>query len=188
MAKNIRPRLLAISGSTRHQSTNTALLKAISASCQDIADIEVFAALNTLPIFSPDEEGERTPEQVINLCLKVEAADGLIFAVPEYAHGIPGGLKNALDWMVSRTEFPDKPLLMVHASDRGVFVRAALSEVLRTMSGRLMSEDGLTIHLIGKPPQTVGSILQSSGNVEAMRTALIAFVAAIKALEGSELL
>ena len=178
--KNTRARLLAISGSMRHQSTNTALLKAISASCQDIADIEVFAALNTLPIFNPDDEGERTPAQVTNLCLKVEAADGLIFAVPEYAHGIPGGLKNGLDWMVSRTEFPDKPLLMVHASDRGAFVRAALSEVLRTMSGRLMSDDGLTIHLIGKSAPAARTILSSPENVEAMRAAVADFTTAIE--------
>lgn len=68
-------------------------------------------------------------------------ADGVIISSPEYAHGIPGSLKNALDWLVSTTVLSDKPLLLISASpSRGEFVHAQLTEVLKTMSAPPLAE------------------------------------------------
>ena len=101
-----------------------------------------------MPIFNPDLEGETTPRAVSEFAAQIADADGLIISCPEYAHGIPGGLKNALDWLVSREEIPFKPVLLVHASHRGDYALAALSEVLKTMSVALMPGDILRIPLL----------------------------------------
>ena len=174
-------RILCISGSARRASTNGALLEAIAETCADLARF-AFARIDDLPIFSPDLEGERTPPVVARFAQSVADADGLLFAVPEYAHGIPGGLKNALDWLVSRAEFPDKPMMMVHASNRGAHTKAALAEVLRTMSGRLISEDGLTLDLMGKSAEDLQAILASQETLAAMRRTIQAFVIEIRRL------
>jgi len=168
-------RILCISGSARADSTNTWLLHAIASHCSDLAEF-AFARIDDLPIFSSDLEGDRTPPVVERFATSVGDADGLLFAVPEYAHGIPGGLKNGLDWLVSRAEFPDKPMMMVHASARGAYVRAALAEILRTMSGRLVSEDGLTLDLMGKSPAELKTIFAAAETQTEMRRALQAFL------------
>ncbi|HET6159872.1 MAG TPA: NADPH-dependent FMN reductase [Dongiaceae bacterium] len=172
-----RPHLLCISGSVRQASTNTTLLRAIAAQCADLAHFS-FAAIGALPIFNPDLEGERTPQIVQRFAASVAAADALLCAVPEYAHGIPGGLKNALDWLVSRAEFPDKPIVMVHANGRGEHVRPALAEVLRTMSGRVVSEDGLTLHLMGKSGDELQALLAADARAD-MRRMMQALLAEI---------
>ena len=174
-----RPRILCISGSVRQASTNTALLQAIAAHCADLARF-TFARIGDLPIFNADLEGDRTPEIVEQFARSVAEADGLLFAVPEYAHGIPGGLKNALDWLVSRPEFPDKPTMMVHASTRSDHARASLGEVLRTMSGRLVSDDGLSLHLMGKSEGELATLLASQETRQQMRSTVQMFVTEIE--------
>lgn len=154
-------RLLAISGSLRQRSTNRALLKAMASNAPAGTVVEFFDELGGLPIFNPDLEGELTPESVLHFASHVRTADGLLIACPEYAHGIPGGLKNALDWLVSRDEIPFKPVMLVCASHRNGISHAALEEVLRTMSVRLMPGAGLTIHLLGKKGAEIDQALSA---------------------------
>ncbi|HEY1386420.1 MAG TPA: NADPH-dependent FMN reductase [Dongiaceae bacterium] len=173
-----RPVILCISGSVRRASTNTALLQALAAHCADLAQF-AFARIGDLPIFNPDLEGERTPPVVEQFARSVADSAGLLFAVPEYAHGIPGGLKNALDWLVSRSEFPDKPMMMVHASTRSEHARSSLAEVLRTMSGRLVSEDGLSLGLMGKSEEELAALLAAKETRAQMRAAVQTLLAEI---------
>jgi chromate reductase len=119
-------RLLAISGSLRRVSTNSALLRAMAGNAPAGVSIDLFEGLGNLPIFNPDREGDLTPQPVLDFARQVGEADGLIIACPEYAHGIPGGLKNALDWLVSRDEIPFKPVMLVRASNRNDISDAAL--------------------------------------------------------------
>jgi chromate reductase len=101
--------------------------------------VESYAGLALLPHFSPDLDVEPFPEPVAALRAVIGAADGLVIATPEYAHGMPGSLKNALDWLVSATEPIHKPILLISASPSGAaHAHAQLSEVLRTMSMRLV--------------------------------------------------
>lgn len=126
-------KILAISGSAREASTNTALLRAMKDIAPSSIKFSVFDQINTLPIFSPDDEGE-TPAVVEEFIKSVSASDGIIISSPEYIRCIPGGLKNAIDWMVSRTEIIDKPIVLVHASSRGDDMLVSLRRVLSTVS------------------------------------------------------
>lgn len=168
-------RLLAISGSLRRASTNTALLRAMTENAPSGVTVEIYEGLGDLPIFNPDREGDLTPAEVIQLGEKVRAADGIVISCPEYAHGIPGGLKNALDWLVSRDEIPFKPVMLVRASSRNDISHAALQEVLRTMSTALMPETRIAIHLLGKKPDDIGRILSEPQMQQAMAAALTRF-------------
>ena len=165
-------KLLGISGSLRRVSTNTALLRALAENVPASVTLEISDLIGALPIFNPDREGELTPSSVEAFARSIREADGLVFSCPEYAHGIPGGIKNALDWMVSRDEIPNKPALIVRASTRSDHALASLQEVLRTMSLRLKPEVGFSIHLLGKAGERMDEILSAAEARDAMRRAL----------------
>ncbi|QKC81053.1 NADPH-dependent FMN reductase [Mesorhizobium sp. NZP2077] len=167
--------ILAISGSLRAASTNSALVAALARNAPTGCRVSVYDRLGRLPIFNPDDEAERTPREAADLIDAVTGADGIIVSCPEYAHGVPGGLKNALDWLVSRDAAVAKPAMPVHASPRSLFARAALAEIMRTMSFALYEDAVLEIALLGKKPQEVAAILAEPANVLAMRDALAAF-------------
>lgn len=97
--------LLAISGSLRASSGNTALLKAVQQAAGPGTHTEFFALLEAIPAFNPDREMETPPAAVAALRQSVAASDAVLFSTPEYAHGVPGALKNALDWLVGSGEF-----------------------------------------------------------------------------------
>ncbi|TIT19655.1 MAG: NAD(P)H-dependent oxidoreductase [Mesorhizobium sp.] len=173
--------ILAISGSLRAASTNSALLAALAQNAPPDCHVAVYDGLGRLPIFNPDDEGGRTPPQAAALIGAVTRADGVIVSCPEYAHGVPGGLKNALDWLVSRDAAVGKPAMLVHASPRSLFARAALVEIMRTMSFALYEDRALEIGLLGKGPPEVEKILAEPANRLAMRNVLSAFAEVIGA-------
>jgi NAD(P)H-dependent FMN reductase len=152
-------RFLAICGSLRAASTNCVLLEAFARHAPEGVAVDLCDKVRDLPLFDPDRDGDRRPPAVTELARQVGAADGLIIASPEYAHGIPGPLKSALDWLVSGFEIPNKPVMLVHASARGTFVREHLSEVLRTMSTKLYPGPAFEIHLVGKPADEARQML-----------------------------
>lgn len=175
-------RLLGISGSLRRVSTNTALLRALRDNAPAGITLDISELIGELPIFNPDREGELTPPDVEAFGRSIRAADGLVISCPEYAHGIPGGIKNALDWMVSRDEIPHKPALLVRASTRSDYALGALQEVLRTMSLRLKPEVGFAVHLLGRAAERMDEILTASDARDGMRHALEDFRDWINAL------
>lgn len=175
-------KFLGISGSLRRGSTNTALLRALRDNAPESVTLDISELIGELPIFNPDREGDLTPPAVEAFGRSIRDADGLVIACPEYAHGIPGGIKNALDWMVSRDEIPGKPALLVRASTRSDYALEALREVLRTMSLRLKPEPGFTVHLLGKASERKDEILSSPEARDGMRRALVDFTDWIRAL------
>ena len=128
---------LAISGSARAHSTNTAMLRAMSEIAQPDHSIRVFDGIRHLPVFSPDLEALRLPNTVRDFASLIRRSDGLIISSPEYVRAIPGGLKNAIDWLVSRDELTSKPIVLMHASHRGDDMLAQIRIVLSTVSSRL---------------------------------------------------
>jgi NAD(P)H-dependent FMN reductase len=127
-------KILAISGSGRARSTNTALLRAVAVIAQPDHDVTVFADVARLPVFSPDLEAGPLPEPVQCFVDSIANSDCVIISSPEYVRAIPGGLKNAIDWLVSRDEIISKPVALMHASHRGDDMLAQLRLVLSTVS------------------------------------------------------
>jgi chromate reductase len=127
---------LAISGSLRAQSSNTEVLRACAILAPASVRIRIFDGLADLPHFNPDLdlEGAVPPPSVAGFRAEIDAADALLISSPEYAHGVPGSLKNALDWLVSSPGMVFKPIALLNVSPRSTYAYASLAEVLRTMS------------------------------------------------------
>ena len=170
------PRLLAISGSLRSGSTNAALLRAIADASRPDTTVELFGGLRDLPIFSPDREGEATPLAVEAFGAAVRAADGLIVSSPEYVRAIPGGLKNAIDWLVSRDEIAAKPIALAHASHRGDDMLGSLRAVLSTVSSGFYEARFLRLPLMGMSEQEVRAHCRLPENDRAIRDFVEGFV------------
>jgi NAD(P)H-dependent FMN reductase len=147
------PVFLAISGSLRRISTNTTLLEALADLAPPGVDIVLYRELATLPAFNPDvemqgEEALPAPVQAFRRALQQAAA--VIVSSPEYAHGVPGALKNALDWVVGTGELVGKPVALLNPSPASHFAHPSLAETLRVMSARLVEPACLTLPLAGK--------------------------------------
>ncbi|MDO4247223.1 MAG: NADPH-dependent FMN reductase [Deinococcus sp.] len=138
-------RVLLLCGSLRAESVNRALLRAFAEQAPAAAEVQFFDGLNAIPIFNPDHE-KPEPESVKVFRLALEQADAVVVACPEYAHGIPGAFKNALDWVVSSTGLQDKPTLVLTALGRSRHVPMQLAEVLSTMSARILGPYLAGIH------------------------------------------
>jgi len=138
-------RVLGISGSLRGDSSNHALLRAVRQLAPDWV-LEIYDGVGALPHFSPDRDVEPAPAEVARLRALVREADALVVSSPEYAHGLPGSLKNALDWLVSGVEIAGKPTLVWSASPSGApHAHPQLVEVLRTMSADVLPEAALQV-------------------------------------------
>ena len=145
-------RLLAISGSLRAHSSNGELLRALATLAAPAIHVELYAGPGDLPAFNPDldEEGMTSPPAVQVLRRAVGDADGLVISSPEYAHGVPGALKNALDWLVSGPEMVYKPVGLLNASPRSVHAQQSLAETLRTMSATLVEGACVALPISGR--------------------------------------
>ena len=162
--------LLAISGSLRAQSLNSALLRATARLAPAGMSIQMFDGLAELPLFNPDIE-HTDPIAVAKLQAQVAAADALIIASPEYAHGITGVLKNALDWLVSSEVFVNKPVALFNAAPRATHAYAALLEIVTMMSAQVIYESSIILPVSGSGLDDNG--IYSDPNMSAsIRTAL----------------
>jgi chromate reductase len=127
-------RILAVCGSPGPQSSNRALLRAAADVAGRATQVVDGPELATLPHFAPGPDP--VPAAVEELRIAVSAADGVLIASPEYAHSLPGSLKNALDWLVGSGEFYGKPVAVLAATPRhggGGLGRAALEQVLHAL-------------------------------------------------------
>lgn len=140
-------KLLAISGSLRKASYNTAVLNTLAEISPEHIEIMI-ADISELPLFNPDRETESIPA-LENIKAALKHASGLIISSPEYAHGISGPMKNALDWLVSGSEFVDLPIMLINTSPRAQHALDALKEVLITMSGVIVDKASVAIPLLG---------------------------------------
>ncbi len=142
--------ILAISGSLRAASINTALLRATMIVAPSSITVSLYAGLRSLPPFDPDvemasiDDPSLMPASVAAFGVALRAADAVIFSTPEYAHGLPGVLKNALDWVVGSGEFVGKRVAIFNASAYGTFAHASLLETLTVMSARVVADAAAT--------------------------------------------
>ncbi|MEO6902189.1 MAG: NADPH-dependent FMN reductase [Bacteroidia bacterium] len=130
-------KILAISGSTRKSSTNLNLINAIIALSPAGLEYNIYNGLADLPNFNPDLDTDNPPLKVIEFRQLLLAADGILICTPEYAMGVPGALKNALDWVVSSCGFSKKQVAVITASLMGATAHESLLGTLKIMEANI---------------------------------------------------
>ncbi|NQD35896.1 NAD(P)H-dependent oxidoreductase [Permianibacter sp. IMCC34836] len=171
-------KILALSGSLRSASLNSALLRSTVRLAPPGISVRLFAGIGDLPLFNPDLEAT-WPPPVAALTEAVATADALIIASPEYAHGISGVMKNALDWLVGGDAFVNKPVALFNASPRSTYALTALREVIAVMSGRLVAAADLELPIRGSGLDEHG-IGRDPAMSTAIRTSLLALQHAVQ--------
>ena len=145
--------ILGISGSLNSQSSNTRLLRALRGAAAPDLDIVVYESLDTIPPFSPDRDTDPAPAPVSELRTMVCVADALLLSTPEYAGGMPGTLKNALDWLVGSGELYGKAVVILSAAPsehRGHNARQSLEFTLRMQGAQVC--DSFTVPVAPQSP------------------------------------
>jgi chromate reductase, NAD(P)H dehydrogenase (quinone) len=132
-------KILALCGSLRASSKNAQLLRAFILIGPQNAEITLCETIGALPLFNPDDENS-PPEIVERFRTEIERADALLIASPEYAHGITGVMKNALDWLVSFPPFAGKVIAVLNAAPRAHHADDSIREILCTMSARIVAD------------------------------------------------
>lgn len=173
-------KLLAISGSLRAASHNRSVLVAAKRLAPAGVAVDPFDGIGKLPFFNSDlETPEHLPEAVSAFRRTIGATDGLLISSPEYARGISGVMKNALDWLVGSSEFPGKPVALINTSPRATHALAALTLTLETMSANLVKDASITLPLLGTA-NDAESIVTDPELAEPLRAALEKFTQAIR--------
>jgi len=162
--------ILAICGSLRTASLNAMLIRALSRLATPDIHIHIYEGMATLPLFNPDLD-LNPPASVLSLKEQISSADIVLIASPEYAHGMTGVIKNALDWTVSSEVFVYKPVVVLNASPRARHADAALREVLSVMSARILETASVQVPVIGANLDEDG-IVSHPDIAETLKTAL----------------
>jgi len=139
-------RILAISGSLRRDSHNTALLRAAAALLPSEVELRIYERLGDVPPFNQELVSDR-PSPAQHLWDEIDAADGVLISTPEYNHSIPGVLKNALDWMsqpLVQSPLRNKPAVVIGASTGmfgAVWSQAETRKVLGAIGARVVDRE-----------------------------------------------
>lgn len=138
-------KILVLNGSTRAKSTNGLFIEAIIRLAGDRAEFNVYPSVADLPHFNPDLDVDPTPPEVARFRELLAGAHGLLICTPEFAMGVPGSLKNALDWTVSSADLRMKPVMLVTASLSGEKAQASLLGTLTVLEGVITTETTVLI-------------------------------------------
>lgn len=172
---NSKKKILAIPGTVKENSTHKRFILAMAELSKDSLDIELYEGLGGLPPFNPDIDDANAHGSVAALRNKLKAADGIIICTPEYAHGVPGVLKNAIDWTVGSGEFYQKPTLLVTASTDGRFGHQAMLEILSVIAAKWIDELQLLVPFI-KTKINSGGIITDEITLHELKEVLSKFV------------
>ena len=171
--------ILAIAGSLRQKSYNRGLVRAAQELKPEGIEIEVFD-IAPIPLYSQDIEDQGLPESVTQLKTKIEAANAILIATPEYNHSISGVLKNAIDWASRppKNSFDGKPVGIIGASPGGFGTVRAQVHLRAIMSA-------LNSYPLSKPEllaSNAGENFDANGNLTDPKTKerLTKFLAALK--------
>src|SRR5215470_15338243 len=189
-------RIMALCGSLRLRSTNRALLLAARKHAPEGTDVTIFESIRDLPHFDPELDGperdpEDRPDSVLRLRRELEASSAMLISTPEYAHGLPGALKNALDWLVSSPVIIGKPVALIYGSTGGAnYAQENLKEILTTMSAVLVHDAIVQIPAVRSKIDDNGTVSdpQTALRIEITMRKLTAFVSAreVAPLQASE--
>ncbi len=154
-----KKKVIAILGSTRAASSNLNLLNAIQELTADTFDMNIYQDIGQLPQFNPDmDSAEHLPATVADFRTRLKAAEGILICTPEYAMGVPGALKNAIDWTVSSCEFSHKPVALITASTSGLKAHDALLATLQVIEAEMTPDTAMVISFIKTKVNADGKI------------------------------
>ena len=172
-------RILAISGSLRAGSSNSAILRVAARVAPPPITVALHAGLDALPFFNPDLDRElddpALPLAVCQLRRAIAVSDGVLISSPEYAHGISGVLKNALDWLVGGSEMVEKRVGYINTAPHATHAVAAMAETLRTMTVTLV--DTACVAIAVPRGQDDNALAGNPAIVVPLRNALTSLVA-----------
>lgn len=171
MMKNI----LAISGSLRAESTNLKIIKEMAKIAAENLNFTIYRDLSNVPAFNPDLDTDEPPEAVKDLRRRIKEADGVLICTPEYVFGIPGALKNAIDWTVSSGEFSGKPTALITASLGGEKAHESLLLTLKTVEAKIDENTALLVQSARAKVNPEGSI-RDAATIEALKLLIESFM------------
>ena len=175
---------MGLCGSLRLRSSNRALLFAARKHAPEGMDVVIFESIGDLPHFDPDLDGpehdpEDHPDAVRRLRRELAASNAMLISTPEYAHGLPGSLKNALDWLVSSPAMIGKPVALIYGSTgQANYAQEQLKEILTTMSAVVVPDAIIAVQGVRSKVDDRGTVSdqQLTLQIEGALRVLAAFV------------
>ena len=164
---------LLLSGSLRQGSYSTAIVNTLA----DMFDNAEVQDISLLPFFNPDLdkhtlELDSSPKEVVSFRKRVRESDAFVISTPEYAHQIPGALKNALDWLVSSDAIVGKTTVVISASTSamgGDKAHAQLVALLKVISQNVLEDASLMVSRINKKIDDEGNVVDDGLKQELLR-------------------
>ena len=150
--------IFAISGSLRTGSSNHAILNMLGKMIPSSIKYSIYDGLSEIPAFDPDLDNEEPPVSVAAFRKQISEANVIIICTPEYAYGVPGALKNALDWTVSSGSFSGKPVSLITASTGGENAHEAMIKILGAVNSDRIEEATLLISYVRSKIDANGNI------------------------------
>ena len=176
-------KILAVSGSLRANSSATSVLNHVAVLMPSNVEFNMFNGLGRLPHF---DDSDNVPVEVIKFREFIAEADGVFICTPEYAFGVPGNLKNALDWTDSSGELTYKPVALITAASVGKNAHAALLLTLSALTATVAEEATLVIPFIRAKLNEKGEIKDAT-TLEAVEKVIDAFLKTIQTTEKIDL-
>lgn len=137
--------ILGINGSIRGNSSSHAVMNAVGKNFPSSIRFTLFEHLADIPAF---DGSDTDPESVADFKMQIKQADAIVICTPEYAFGVPGTLKNALDWTVGTGDFMNKVVSLITASSQGEKGHEAMQHVLTAIAAKLDPSTTLLISSI----------------------------------------
>lgn len=159
-------KILGIAGSLRSNSSTHQMMCTVEAMFPDFVEFEVYNRLGQIP---PFDDSENVPVEVLNFRNRLKEVDGVLFISPEYAFGIPGVLKNALDWTVSSAELVNKPAALIVAATGGENAYHSLLLVFKALSLNISEESRLLISFIRSKLSKEGQLKDQEIEIKLIR-------------------
>lgn len=183
-------RMLGIAGSLRAGSYNRALLRAAQQDASQGVAIELYD-IASIPFYNADVEALGDPEPVAAFKAAIRAADGLLIATPEYNHGVPGVLKNALDWAsrphrVSPLDCKPVAIMGATAGRGSTFqAQAQLRETLVYAGSSTLAQPEFSLSRASAAFDDAGQLIEPDTR-DALRELLTAFVEWVRVIHSGE--
>ena len=160
--------VLAISGSLRAESTNLKIIRYGEILSAERLNFILYQGLSALPAFNPDLDTDAPPEEVKDFRRQIKEADGVLICTPEYVFGVPGALKNAIDWTVSSGGFSGKPTALITASLGGEKAHESLLLTLQTVEAKSGENSALIISYARSKVNAEGAV-SDTPTIEALK-------------------